>query len=67
MDSMQRVDVPARAVVQLTTILAQRQSAEERLRDAIALLAGALNVPDGWQLQVAPDGSMAFVGTGEAT
>ena len=64
---MQRVDVPARAVAQLTAILAQRQSAEERLRDAIALLAGALDVPEGWQLQVAPDGSMAFAAPGGTT
>lgn len=55
------ITVPPRAAAHLSTIVTERQQAEARLQQAIALLSGALDIPDGWQLRIEPDGSMAFV------
>ena len=55
------ITVPPAAAQRIAAIVGQRQTIEAQLADAIALLAAALAVPDGWQLQVDAGGQMVFV------
>lgn len=57
---MDPITIPPRAAEQIAALVAQRQQAEQALAAAVQLLAAALGVPDGWGLQLQPDGAMQF-------
>lgn len=54
------ITIPPRAAAHLAQLIAAQQAAEQQLRSAVQLLAAALDAPEGWQVHVQPDGSMAF-------
>lgn len=49
-EAIEAIQIPRRAADQVAALITQYQAAEAALRSHVQLLAGALDVPDGWQL-----------------
>jgi hypothetical protein len=58
---MTDIQIPSRAVTRIAAKAQARALAEQALAETIADIRAALDAPDEAQVQVQPDGSMAFV------